>query len=63
MSFSPIVGLRASSHRYAHVSTPSEMPPELISAPQREVKRPFYFEDSQIVLRASHSITMLPSTI
>ena len=30
---------------------------------QPEVNRPFYFEDSQVVLQASHRITEFPSTI
>jgi hypothetical protein len=34
---------------------------EVLSGPQRVVTRPFYFEDSQVVLQASLSITMFPS--
>ena len=30
--------------------------------PRRQRARPFYFEDSQVVLQASHSITMFPSS-
>ena len=36
---------------------------EIISEviPRVQRARPFYFEDSQVVLQASHSITMFPS--
>ena len=33
----------------------------VLSAPQQVVTRPFYFEDSQVVLQASRSIIMFPS--
>jgi hypothetical protein len=38
-----------------------EIIPEVLSKSKRA--RPFYFEDSQVVLQASHSITMSPSVL
>lgn len=55
----PLVGVRPSLYQANAVS--GEIIPEELPRLQRA--RPFYFEDSQVVLQASHNITMFPSTL
>ena len=57
------VGLRVALPRYDTIPSSEEITPEVfhLQAPQRA--RPFYFEDSQVVLQASHSITTFPSAL
>jgi hypothetical protein len=50
----------AAPRRDDSISVSQEIIPEVFHL-QRA--RPFYFEDSQVVLQASHSITMFPSAL
>ena len=52
---------RAATPLYDTTPVSVETIPEVFSGLQRV--RPFYFEDSQVVLQASHSIIMLPSAL
>jgi hypothetical protein len=45
---------------YGSTPVSGEIIPEVF---QLQRARPFYFEDSQVVLQASHSITMCPSAL
>ena len=45
---------------YASIPESGEIIPEF---PNLQRARPFYFEDSQVVLQASHSVTMFPSAL
>jgi hypothetical protein len=56
-----LIGLRAAAHVYDSIPGSGEIIPEELPGLQRA--RPFYFEDSQVVLQASHSITVLPSAL
>ena len=60
MSFS-VNAARAARPRYEFTSESVEITHE--SFPRLQRARPFYFEDSQVVLQASHSFTMFPSAL
>ena len=59
MSFNNVFRLRAASPPYE--STPVSV--EITPLPAQQPARPFYFEDSQVVLQVSHSIAMFPSAL